>query len=101
MIIEMIKAHPTENRMTRHAGPERKAVEGPWATPDLPQASDAFPKGDDPPPGRNHLHRVKPVARTEAMIDRQETQRSRGRSKDPARHLGVAGGEVASRFVWR
>jgi hypothetical protein len=42
-------------------------------------------QGGLPPSGRNHLHRVKPVARTEAMIDRQKAsypEQERGRPPD-------------------
>jgi hypothetical protein len=47
-------------------------------------------QGGVPPSGRNHLHRVKPVARTEAMIDRQEARGPEAGARPPTRHLGVA-----------
>jgi hypothetical protein len=80
--------------------PSGTAVEG-RGRRETPAGVRASPRGDVPPSGRNHLHRVKPVARTEAIIDRQERQRSEAGARTPTRHLGVAGGGVASRFVWR
>jgi hypothetical protein len=79
--------------------PSGTAVEG-RGRRETPAGVRASPRGDVPPSGRNHLHRVKPVARTEAIIDRQERQRSEVGARTPTRHLGVAGGGVASRFVW-
>jgi len=50
MIIGMIKAHPTQNRMTRQRGPSAKAVEGRGdARP--PQASMPTQRGTFPLPG--------------------------------------------------
>src|SRR4029453_13360055 len=37
MIIGMIKAHPTKNRMPSHAGPERQGSEGPRAAARAPR----------------------------------------------------------------
>ena len=72
---------PVQNRMTRRAGPGREAVAG-QGRRETPQPSEPS-QGAVRPSGRNHLHRVKPVMHIEAMIDRQESQRSGDRRSRP------------------
>jgi hypothetical protein len=76
MIIGMIKAHPTENRMPRQAGPRAgRQLSGRGRPPDPPPASDAFP--GRPTLGPTHLHRMRPSERAGAIIDRPEERDAR------------------------
>ena len=81
----MVGAAPSDTESDGKAsGPEREdrcGAEGDARPRRRPMPS----QGGLPPSGRNHLHRVKPVARTEAMIDRQEAsnpEQERGRPPD-------------------